>query len=157
MIKLVLSGLWVCAVTLLASYATLRWQMPSAPAAAEPGAPKSHHALQAVKTRMISVPVIADGLLQGYVMAQFLFNVDDKVMKRLAVKPELYLLDEAFKAMYAAETIDFRQLKKQDLPAMCQRIADGVNARLGVRLVEDVLIQELNYIPKERARGGSKS
>jgi hypothetical protein len=32
-----------------------------------------------------------------------------------------------------------------------------VNKRLGVRLIEDVLVQELNYIAKDHVRGGLKN
>ena len=35
-------------------------------------------------------------------------------------------------------------------------MGDSVNKRLGVRLIEDVLVQELNYIAKDQVRGGLK-
>ena len=65
-------------------------------------------------------------------------------------------LDEAFKVIYAGEAIDFRNIKKQDLPAMLKSINDGVNKRFGSQIVESVLIQELNYISKAEARLGDK-
>jgi hypothetical protein len=112
--------------------------------------------IESIKTKMISVPIVADNAVQGYVMAQFVFTVDGKVMKRLALKPDVFLVDEAFKAIYGGGSIDFRQFKKQDLPGLSKQIAGNVNKRLGVRLIDDVLVQELNYIPKDQVRGGQK-
>jgi hypothetical protein len=102
---------------------------------------------------MISVPVIADGAVQGYVVAQFVLAVDTKELKRLSVPPEPLFLDEAFKTIYAGETIDFRRFRKQDLPALGKRILAGANKRYGAHLIQEVLIQELNYVPKDEARG----
>jgi hypothetical protein len=154
MIKLIASGLWVCLVTLLSAYAAVSWQTARAP---ETETQKLFGGLESVRTRMISVPIVADGAIHGYVMAQFVFTVDAKVLKRLSVKPDVFLLDEAFKAIYAGESIDFRQVKKQDLPGLSKQIADGVNKRLGTHLIDDVLVQELNYITKDRVRGGLKN
>lgn len=153
MIKLLLCGLWVCAVTLIASYAAVSWQAPAPPAAE---GDKHFGKLDVFKTRMISVPVIADGAVQGYIMAQFSFTVDATVVKRMSLKPDVIFLDEAFKTLYAGETVDFRNFRKQDLPGISKTIVENINKRFGIRIVEEALIQELNYIPKERARSGGK-
>ena len=154
MIKLILSGLWVCLVTLASTYAAVSWLAPRAPEP-ETQTQKLSGGLDSVKTRMISVPVVADGAIQGYVMAQFVFTVDSKTMKHLSVKPDVFLLDEAFKAIYGAQNVDFRTFQKSDLPGLSKQIAEGVNKRLGMPLVDDVLIQELSYISKDNVRGGN--
>ena len=156
MIKLILSGLWVCLVTLASTYAAVSWLAPRVPEA-ETHIQKLNGGLESVKTRMISVPVIGDGAIHGYVLAQFVFTVDGKAMKHLTVKPEAFLLDEAFKAIYGGETIDFRNFTKRDLQALSKQIGDNVNKRLGAHLVEDVLVQELNYVAKDHVRGGLKN
>jgi hypothetical protein len=112
--------------------------------------------LTPVRTRMISVPVVADGGIRGYVVAQFAFTAPAKLMKQMPVKPDLYVLDEAFQLIFSGEMIDFRQFKKQDLPSLGKQIVENVNKRLGMRVVEDVLVQELNYVPKDGVRGGMK-
>ena len=156
MIRLILSGLWVCLVTLASTYAAVSWLAPRPPEA-ETQIQKLNGGLESVKTRMISVPVIGEGTIHGYVTAQFVFTVDGKAMKHLAVKPDAFLLDEAFKAIYGGESVDFRHFTKRDLQALSKQIGDNVNRRLGARLVEDVLVQELNYIAKDHVRGGLKN
>jgi len=149
MIKLILCGVWACTVTLLSCYAAVSWQ--SRAPAPEQG---TFAGVETVRTRMISVPVVADGAIHGYVMAQFVFTVDSKIMKHMSVKPDVFLLDEAFKTIYSGDSVDFRHFKKQDLPLLSKQIGDSVNKRLGTTLINDVLIQELNYIAKEHVRGG---
>jgi hypothetical protein len=153
MIKLVLSGLWVCLVTLASTYAAVFWHTARVPAG---DTQKLFGGLESVRTRMISVPVVADGAVHGYVMAQFIFTADANAMKRMTVKPDVFLLDEAFKTIYGNDRIDFRSVGKQDLPALSKEIAANVNKRLGVSLINDVLIQELNYVSKEDVRDGGK-
>ena len=154
MIKPILTGVWVCAATMGAAYLGAVWQRPPAPAK-----PNDHGAssdLAPVRTRMISVPILGDGGIRGYVVAQFAFTAPAKLMKELPVKPDLFVLDEAFQLIFSGELLDFRQFKKQDLPALGKKIAENVNKRLGVHVVEDVLVQELNYVSKDNIRGGAE-
>jgi hypothetical protein len=159
-IKLILVGLWACAITLSSCWAVVSWTAASKLAESEQahghGGDKSGSTLEHVRTKMISVPIIAEGAIQGYVIAQFIFSIDAKQLKQLSIRPEAILLDEAFKVIYAGEAIDFRNIKKQDLPAMLKSINEGVNKRFGSQIVESVLIQELNYISKAEARLGDK-
>jgi hypothetical protein len=156
MIKSIAVGLWVCIVTVLSTYAVVTWQTAhSAPK--EASSQKLFGGLEAVRTRMISVPVIDDGTVRGYVTAQFIFTVDAKLNKRLSVKPDLYLLDEAFRTIYEGRSLDPRHFKKQDLSVLAKEIAQNVNKRLGLALVDDVLIQELAYTTKDGIRGNLKS
>jgi hypothetical protein len=154
MIKPILTGVWVCVATMGAAYLGVAWQRPAA--VPKPHDHGSSSDLTPVKTRMISVPILADGGIRGYVVAQFAFTAPAKLMKELAVKPDLFVLDEAFQLIFAGELIDFRQFKKQELPALGKKIADNVNKRLGMHVVEDVLVQELNYVPKDNVRGGTE-
>jgi hypothetical protein len=159
MIKLILVGVWACAVTLASSYAAVTFLSGPGPGHDSQGADQGHGGHKAdsgvehLRPRMISVPIIADGAVQGYAVAQFVLTVDTKELKRLSVPPEPLFLDEAFKAIYAGETIDFRRFRKQDLPGLAKRIQAGANKRYGAHLIQDVLIQELNYVPKDEARG----
>ncbi len=153
MMKLLFVGIWACAVSLGAAYGVIQWKLKqSGVHEAEEGPAK----LVEVKTKAINVPIISDGAVQGYIIAQFIFAIDSKIMGDMAVKPEVYLLDEAFKTIYAGEKVNFRQMKRQDLPALAKQLGENVNKRLGATLVHDVLIDQLSYVPKEEVRGGTK-
>lgn len=153
MIKYILFGLWICAVTLGSSYAMIAWQAQQESPNAE--ADKPQIKIEQVQTKRISVPVMANGNLKGYVLAQFVFHVDGDAMHSMTVKPDIYLVDEAFKVIYSGSAIDFRNPSKPDFAALGRTIKDNVNARFGGNFVQEVLVQELSYLPQDRLRGGS--
>ena len=87
------------------------WTAASKSAEAEHGTARrsTGGSLEHVRTKMISVPIIAEGAIQGYVIAQFVFSIDAKQLKQLSIRPEAILLDEAFKVIYAGESRRFPQ------------------------------------------------
>ena len=149
MIKLLGTGLWASIVTLGALFGVLEWQKNIASA----GAAAAEVRLEEFRTKAINVPIIGNGALQGYMVAQFVFTVDAVAMRKLAINPEVYVLDEAFKTIYAGDQINFENMKKQDLPVLAKALAENVNKRLGVPIVQDVLIDQLSYIPRSEMRG----
>lgn len=153
MIKLLATGLWASVMTLVAVFGVLEWQKNSRPGEAS----TAELRLEEFRTKAINVPIIGNGAIQGYMVAQFVFTVDAAAMRNLSVNPEVYVLDEAFKTIYAGEEINFQNMRKQDLPALARMLAENVNKRLGVAMVQEVLIDQLSYIPKTEMRGRSRS
>lgn len=149
MIKLLGTGLWASVVTLGAVFGVLEWQKNTS----ADGVAEAEVRLEEFRTKAINVPIIGDGSLQGYMVAQFVFTVDTLAMHKLAINPEIYVLDEAFKTIYAGDQINFENMKKQDLPVLAKALAENVNKRLGVPMVHDVLIDQLSYIPSSEMRG----
>jgi ABC-type sulfate transport system permease subunit len=153
-IKLILAGLWACLITLAASYAAVSWHANHA--SPEPEPERLAGVTETVRTRMISVPVIRSGLVQGYVVAQFSFTAEAATLKRLPLKADVVVLDEAFRAIYSEDGFDFRNMKKQDLGALMKRIVEGSNQRFGTHVVQDAFIQEFSYVTKDGVRSGTK-
>ena len=153
MIKYILLGVWICAVTLGSSYGAIWWNAQEQQKGSGPGEPKV--AIEQVQTKRINVPVIANGALKGYVLAQFVFHIDAAALNEMTVRPDIYLVDEAFKVIYSGKAIDFRDPQKPDFSALGKTIKENVNARFGPGFVQEVLVQELTYLPQERFRGGA--
>ncbi|HEX2841765.1 hypothetical protein [Hyphomicrobium sp.] len=152
MMKLLATGIWASIMTLGATFGVLQWQKSQTPGQAVEGSKK----LEELRTKAINVPIIGEGTIQGYMVAQFVFSVDSNVLKELPISPEVYVLDEAFKTIYAGEQVNFQNMKKQDLPELAKKLGENVNKRLGVDMVQDVLIEQLSYIPKKDVRGPPK-
>lgn len=151
MIKLLATGVWVSLVTVATVFGVLEWQKRS-----EVGGAEAEMRIEEFRTKAINVPIIGEGTIQGYMVAQFVFTVDAAAMKKVSVSPEVYVLDEAFKTIYAGEQVNFQNMKKQDLPLLAKKLGDNVNKRLGVAMIQDVLIDQLSYIPKSEVRGPPK-
>lgn len=157
MIKTIALGFWICLVTLIATWVGATYLgAGKSDAAAEATGEKFFGGLAEVKARPVSVPMIVDGAIQGYVMAQLAFTVKKETLEKLSVKPDVFIVDEAFKTIYEGEAVDFKRLKKQDVDGIAKKIKENVNKRFGSAFVEDVLFEDLNYIPMEKVRGGGK-
>jgi hypothetical protein len=153
LIKYLLFGLWICGVTLGSAYGAIIWSMQKAAETTDNKGSQDQY--EQIKTRMITVPVIVEGKLQGYVMAQFVFQINVAATKEMGIKPDLFLVDEAFKVIYSGEAIDFRNARKKDVAALSELIKKRVNTRFGENFAKEVLVQELNYLPQDRMRGGA--
>ena len=152
MIKFLIVGIWASIVSLGAAYGALKWSQLRS----EPPSEEASKMVEEFRTKPINVPIIGGGTIQGYMVAQFVFTVDAEAIKKLKLNPEVYVLDEAFKTIYAGEQVNFQNLKKQDLPVLAKKLGENVNKRLGMPVIQDVLIEQLSYIPKKDMRG-SKS
>ena len=144
--KTFIVGLWVLVVALGTSFAVATYGNTAKPADV---AAAAKAALQLEKSRVLNVPIIAGGAVRGFIVAQFDFTVDAAKMKDVAVPPEAFLLDEAFRAIYTDDHLDFLHLDKYDINGLTKRLIKTTNERLGTDLVHDVLIQDFTFISKE--------
>lgn len=155
MMKFILTGLWICAATLGSVYGMVVWQAgQNAPTTPE----KYFGGLETVKTNTISVPIISDGKIAGYVLARFVYLADGNRLKTMSVPADLILADDAFRIIYAGSLRDFKRIEKYDLAAMTAKMRESANKRFKTKLIEDVLIDSISYVPKSevRVRGGRK-
>ncbi|WP_319773799.1 hypothetical protein [Breoghania sp.] len=146
MFRGILIGIWMAAVTAGSSYGAVYWMTQYNgidPAAAV------IDGLDYEKTRAINVPMIANGRLQGYVVAQFVFTADAASLARLSVPPHPFVVDEAFRLLYEDRSLDFQHLERYDLESLTSQIREKVNARMNGELIHDVLVEEFNYFSKE--------
>lgn len=153
MIRLIATGLWICLVTVLSSYAATLWKTETRP---EAEVDKLFGGLELVKTSMISVPIVSSNAVDGYVLAQFTFTMKSDVLKKMSVKPDVFLLDAAFRTIYGSDAAAMRGSKKQDLQAVTAAVKSKVNERFGQQFVEDVLIERFAFVPKSETRNGAE-
>lgn len=148
-VRLLLAGVWACIVTVGASLALSYWKEGHAAPAT-----KQEYAggLVYEKTRVINVPMIAEGSVQGYIVAQFVFTADATVLRQLPVPPEAFVVDEAFRNIYSDENLDFKNLARFDLAHFARMVRERVNKRLQAEVLQDVLVQDFNYVSKDQIR-----
>jgi hypothetical protein len=147
MIKLLITGIWVCVVTVGASLGVSYWTESRA---ALPPVQDYAEGLVYEKTKVFNVPMIADGGVQGYIVAQLVFTADAKVLRQLPVPPESFVVDEAFRGIYGDPKLDFKNLARYDLALFTQTVKERVNKRLQADVLRDVLVQDFNYVSKDQ-------
>ena len=147
MMRTLLVGIWCAGVALASHHAALRW---TAAHASEPNVASPTMELR--KEPAISVPIVADGALQGYIIAQFLLKIDATKAKELGPAVDAFVQDEAFRLLYGDDHLDFRHLDRFDLDALSKTLIERVNARLKDVVIAEVLVQEFNYLPTSEPR-----
>jgi hypothetical protein len=103
LIRYLLLGVWAIAVAMASVYAGVAWSQRDAGGAAD-NTPMI--GLDYVKTRPLSVPMIRDGQIAGYIVIELVYTVDVKVKSKLPVPLDVFLLDEAFRSLFASTEID---------------------------------------------------
>ncbi len=142
MIKLLAVGVWSCVVALAASWGVASWRSHPAPASAHAEAKD----LELKKARPLNIPIVAEGAVQGYVVAQFSFTLDRTAAKQLPISPEAIVLDEAFRAIYSDDRLNFRHLEKYDVDRLTKDLVGRVQRRLNSDAVKDVIVHEFNFV-----------
>lgn len=147
MLRVLFTGLWICLVTIAASYVTAIYKTDY-----DPMMQKDAHleGLNYQSTPTINVPVLEDGQVYGYIVAQFVFTVDNDILAKLAVPPDAFIVDEAFRLIYSKADKHFAQLKRTDLKQLTDEVRTRVNERFATEIVQDVLVQDFTFhVPSE--------
>ena len=144
-------GLWGCLVAAGSSYAVVFLQNKKANAVAEaPAAPVDK--LERRKAPPLTVPVVVEGKLQGYLIVQVALMGMAGAMKSQAVAPEVLLSSEAFNILFSDSRIDFRKLEKYDLKAFSDEAKVRLVKRIGEGVVTEVMVDDFNYVSKDDLR-----
>lgn len=139
--------LFVCiACTALGSSAAARWWMSNRQAGAQID---ETHKLVHKKTRPITVPMVAGGQVNGYVIAQFGYAASEEGLKKLPVAPEPFILDEGFRLIYEDERRDFHNFRKADLTSLTKELRERIGKRLKSDAIEDIVIEDFNYVARQ--------
>jgi hypothetical protein len=142
--KLLIVGAWAVIVTLGAGFAVAQWRV-SAPAD-DPASTPRFEGLRYTSLPTLSVPVIEGGRVSGYVVVRLVYTADAATLRDLASEPDAFITDEMFRTLYGrAETV-FGRLVRLDLDTLAEEVRSRVNERMGDEVVQDLLVDGLNYI-----------
>ena len=126
MIRLVISCTWLILVTALSAYVAATWKSSESEAAVSLS---NSPLIQRKKSAPINVPMIANGNVAGYIVAQFVYLTDEIALRDVRVPPEDFIADEAFRELYTSG-VDFNHLEKYDVGRLTKVLAERVNHRL---------------------------
>lgn len=151
MLKLILTGLWVCIVTLGAVWFSI--SRATAPTEHADATPKVETEL--LKGESISIPMIADGAVQGYFIGRVSFIVDKVKIKDSKMPMTELMTDELFTLLVGSPVVDLKNPAGFSLANFKSKIKDDLNARFGGDVVSDVLVEQLDYLSKADIRVNS--
>ena len=153
MVKLLLTGLWVCIVTLGAVYFSV--QMSAAPAPVDEEA-RRKELLELVRGESITIPVISEGAISGYFLSRVSFMMDKEKIKGVKLPMTELTTDELFTLLIGNKMVDLSKPGAFELEKFRSTIKDDLNRRLGDGgLVAEVLVEQLDYLSKEDIRNNA--
>jgi len=152
MMKLVILGVWGAVVTAGAAYGAAVWLAGAPP---EKALTEAFGGIDYVKLEPLSVPVIRDGAVTGYVVTRIVYAIDTSTQKKLGVAPDPFIADETFRTVYGAAPVNVQKPEEYDLEALATAIRKNVNARLRGDVVRDVLIQQFDFVDRSQLRDRS--
>nr|WP_245198306.1 hypothetical protein [Jiella mangrovi] len=146
-------GVWAAVVALGSSYVMASVFAPTPQAEAEKE-PTYFDGLDYKSTESVTIPMISNNTIKGYILARFVYTIDGKIGNTLKVPPDPFILDEVFRRLYSTKSFDFDRPEKFDLTELTSSIRDSVNARFGMELMHELLVEQFDYIAKKDARSG---
>lgn len=148
MLKLVAIGVWVILVTAGATYGSVYFSSTQK----DDDAAGPDLGFEQLSSEMTSIPVMRNGDITGYLILQLSFSADRRLLEEKKIDPMPFMMDAAFRAIFANPDVDFRRLRSDDIDMLTGMIAQMANERIGSELVRHVLLQQLNFVKKEDIR-----
>jgi hypothetical protein len=152
MIKFLAAAIWICAVTVGAVFYS--FQAAGARGDEEPPKPLLG-GLDYIKTGVISVPLIRDSSIGGYFLTKLVYTVQPDQMKKLSIPAEALITDQVYTYLYSNPQVDFTRKSTIDLDAFRNGIRDAINKRVGTELVNEVLIDQIDFLSKDDIRNNA--
>ncbi|GAA5543164.1 hypothetical protein [Brucella sp. NBRC 113783] len=149
MIRIFVIGLWICAVAFGSLFLATRQNASSSGEAR--AAVGGFGGVDYVKTDVMSVPIISNGAVAGYVVTQLVYTVDSNIRKKLSVPLELFISDEIFRKFYGSYS-DTKEVEKVQFEDVRASIISDLNGRFPEPVIKDLLVEQFNYISAEEIR-----
>lgn len=146
MLKLIITGVWVAAVTLGSVYFSIQMAKPADPAE---DAAKKKAVQELVRGETITYPVIASGRVEGYFLAKASFVTDKTKLADIKLPISVLLTDELYTELVGDKVIRIGENRNFDLKGFKERVKSALNEKLGTEVVLDVIVEQIDYITKE--------
>ncbi len=149
MLKLVITGVWVCIVTLASVYFSI--EMSRAPDKQDPDAVKKA-AQELVRGEVTTFPIISNGKVQGYFLTRISYIADKTKLEEIKLPiPEL-ITDELYTALVGNRVIKIGDSHDFDLDAFRKTVKNSLNARLGTDVILEIVVEQIDYLSKDDIR-----
>ena len=149
MIKMLVTGVWICVVALAAVYFSV--QITNTKEVVEPD-PDMFGGLETIRGDVISIPVISSGAVQGYFLTRLSYTVDPVKSAALTIPAPDLITDALYSALVGEPVIDFPNLESFDLETFKSHILETLNGRVGDTVFHDVIVEQIDFLSKEDIR-----
>jgi hypothetical protein len=149
MIKFILAGIWISAVTVASVFFAFQYGQEAREGEAEPS---FFGGLDYVTTDVVSVPVLNGNQIHGYFLARLVYTAEASKLHKMTLPPQAIIFDEVYSHLFGHPDIDFPNGRGLDLDAFRNGIRESINLRVGEELIHDVLVEQMDYLTKTEIR-----
>ncbi|MBC7280349.1 hypothetical protein [Hoeflea sp.] len=149
MIKLLVTGVWICGVALASVYFSVQTANQKDEVEADPA---MFGGLETVRGEITSIPVIRDGAVQGYFLTRLSYTIEPEKAQKLTIPVPDLVTDALYSALVGEQLIDFSGDREFDLEGFKSRVKDTLNERLGETVFHDVIVEQIDFLSKADIR-----
>ncbi|WP_102830535.1 hypothetical protein [Bartonella bovis] len=149
MIKMIAMGVWGCLVALSTLMLSVKVNAVN-PNISKVSAPVAEE-ISPGQTEVISVPILVEGSVQGYIISQLTYLIDKKVEQEMSFPLGVLINDAIFKCFWGSYS-DVRAVEKIKFETVKKQIIDEVNQHFPTPVLKDLLVKQFNYLPADKVR-----
>jgi hypothetical protein len=138
MVKSILAALLIIAATLSGLHGPTLLQKSGGGESAE-----AHSKPEAFKSDHIAVAIFEDGKVAGYFTSRLNCELTDPSFKASILQR---LTHELYKAVHSSNEVNFREPRPEQLSALADKIAKGINDRAGKPVIENLSVEEPDFL-----------
>lgn len=138
MMKPMIIGIWGCVATLAGAYGGVYWRTHANDTAKSAA---HEEKLETRKIKPITVPIIGNGVIKGYILAEFSLVSPKGDPHDHALDPEGYFLDEAYRLIYGW-LVDRGQIRNQALHGFQRPVLRNVHQLFRHLLTQLIELQQ---------------
>ncbi|MCY0149948.1 hypothetical protein OEG84_20150 [Hoeflea sp. G2-23] len=153
MMKLLITGVWICGVALASVYFSV--QISNKKENAEP-IPAMFGGLETIRGEVTSIPVINGGSVNGYFITRLSYTIDAAKAARLTIPIDVLVTDSLYTALVGEQIIRFPDIEKFDLEAFRAHVRDTLNEKLGDEVFHDVVVEQIDFLSKDDIRSNMR-
>ncbi|MFK7903264.1 MAG: hypothetical protein AB8B49_10540 [Nitratireductor sp.] len=108
--------------------------------------------LDFVKIDPMSISMLREGSVSGYLLLSAGYTIDQKMVKDMVVPLEYIFKDIILSSIYKNEDMDLLKLGTFDTDKFQEQLLKDLNERLGKKVVHEVLVMKLEFMSIEDVR-----
>ena len=108
--------------------------------------------LEYIEIGSLNITIIRDNEIKGYLILDPVITIKKVDLEKFSVPLEFLLKDMIITTMHEKNNLDVYRLDKFDVSMFQAKLLEDLNKKLGSETVQDILIQQIDFVSKEDIR-----
>lgn len=100
-----------------------------------------------LKSRLMNIPVLNNGKLDGFIVVQISYRIKTSSQSSFL---QAIIEDQIFRLIFSNQRFSNKNISTIDIDTFKSMFIKNTNDKLEAQVIDDVLIQEFNYITRQQ-------